>query len=261
MSRSLVQNLIDTTKEPDWKKLNKFILACGCAHNPKEFVAAILTNAVEICKFEQAIVFFMNNNKKVIHNHLVNFSMNNRDFYMNSYAYAKDNIEFSLVQEYRERPNVIDLILYDWKDEADNEFIKDYLRPLGLTYSLGLVFFDLYGNYRTVMSLDKFSKHCFTESELLNMYWAFPHLANLHKNFFYKPDENDNSIEIFTGENSGLTKREAEIANLLCDGMSPSNVSKTLYISIATTYKHISNIYEKLGISSQRELLALMLSK
>lgn len=261
MSRHMVQDMIDISSEPDWKKINNFILACESSHNPKELVASILTNAVDICRFEQAIVFFMDNNKKVTHNHLVNFSQNNRDFYLNSYAYAKDNIKFSLVQEYRERPNVVDLILINWQDEEDNEFIKDYIRPLGLTYSLCLVFYDSYGNYRTVMSLDRFVKPCFTPKELLNMYCAFPHLANLHKNYFYKPENGDQAVEVFTKDNSNLTRREAEIANLLCDGMSPSNVSKTLYISIATTYKHISNIYEKLGISSQRELLALMLSK
>ena len=58
-----------------------------------------------------------------------------------------------------------------------------------------------------------------------------------------------------------LTKREIEITNLLCQGMTVQNISSVLYIALTTTYKHIANIYKKLGVSSQQELLVKMLNR
>ena len=56
-----------------------------------------------------------------------------------------------------------------------------------------------------------------------------------------------------------LTSREAEIANLLCRGVSTANINRALYIAQSTTYKHIEHIYEKLHVSSQQELLVRLL--
>jgi DNA-binding CsgD family transcriptional regulator len=41
--------------------------------------------------------------------------------------------------------------------------------------------------------------------------------------------------------------------------MTPTTISKSLYISKATTYKHIAHIYEKLHVSSLQELLVRLL--
>ena len=56
-----------------------------------------------------------------------------------------------------------------------------------------------------------------------------------------------------------LTKREQEVVELLCRGLSPAHVSKTLKISVSTAYKHIAHIYKKLNVSSQQELLVKVL--
>ena len=73
--------------------------------------------------------------------------------------------------------------------------------------------------------------------------------------------DNKESIVQSPWKNYGLTKRETEIANLLCQGMTVQNISAVLYIVVTTTYKHIAHIYEKVGVSSQQELLVKMLNK
>lgn len=87
---------------------------------------------------------------------------------------------------------------------------------------------------------------------------AIPHLNNLHKNFYYQGFSRK-VIKRATWETANLTARETEIANLLCQGISPANISRTLYISLSTTYKHIANIYKKMHVSSQQELLVRLL--
>ncbi|HEX9060067.1 MAG TPA: helix-turn-helix transcriptional regulator [Clostridia bacterium] len=53
-----------------------------------------------------------------------------------------------------------------------------------------------------------------------------------------------------------LTSREKEIAKLLLQGMSASEISKKLQISLNTVKCHISSIYKKVGVKSRYELIA-----
>ncbi len=263
MSQREITDLIDVTAQPDWQRVNDFVIACGAAHDPKGFVAALLNSAPEICGFERAFVFFFDGNGKVIHQELSNISVETSEYYMSSFAYNPEtgSDPFSIDQYHRLAPGGSGIRVINWLDEPETEFIRDYIRPQNLSHTMALLFFDLYGKIRTTVALDKLTKKTWSKRELTNVYFAFPHLSNLYKNFFYSEENSWGKIKAFSPDNSGLTKRESEIANLLCQGVSPANVSSTLYISIATTYKHISNIYEKLGVSSQRELLALMLSR
>lgn len=52
----------------------------------------------------------------------------------------------------------------------------------------------------------------------------------------------------------GLTKREAQIAVLICKGLSNREIAEEFVISEATVKKHISNIFDKLGIEKREEL-------
>lgn len=53
---------------------------------------------------------------------------------------------------------------------------------------------------------------------------------------------------------AGLTKREAELAVLVCRGCSNGEIAEELVISQATVKKHMSNIFEKTGIKGREEL-------
>ena len=52
----------------------------------------------------------------------------------------------------------------------------------------------------------------------------------------------------------GLTRRECEVAALICQGMSNAEIAENLCISEATVKKHISNIFEKLGCSRREQI-------
>lgn len=52
-----------------------------------------------------------------------------------------------------------------------------------------------------------------------------------------------------------LTKRERQIAELIGRGLSNREIGEELYISEATVKKHISHIFEKLGIESRKDLM------
>lgn len=52
-----------------------------------------------------------------------------------------------------------------------------------------------------------------------------------------------------------LTKRESEVLQLLVDGKSNSEISKTLVICLPTVKTHVSRIFTKLGVSSRSEAI------
>ena len=59
----------------------------------------------------------------------------------------------------------------------------------------------------------------------------------------------------------GLTKRELEIAGLIAQGKSNGEIAEQLYISETTVKKHVSNMFEKMGISKREELMRIALGE
>jgi len=54
-----------------------------------------------------------------------------------------------------------------------------------------------------------------------------------------------------------LSDREKEILQYTIKGFSPKQVAETLFISIYTVRKHISNIYEKLHVNTNTQIMTL----
>ncbi|MNN62735.1 Transcriptional regulatory protein UhpA [compost metagenome] len=74
------------------------------------------------------------------------------------------------------------------------------------------------------------------------------------------PSLDDKVDKVFEQFGRGvLTRREGEVVRLLLEGHSNISVSQRLGISPGTVRVHRQNLYEKLGIGSQSELLALFI--
>ena len=61
-----------------------------------------------------------------------------------------------------------------------------------------------------------------------------------------------------TGDLSGLSDREREIANLIAGGASNPDIARTLFLSRKTVERHVSNILGKLGVKNRAQLAATM---
>lgn len=56
------------------------------------------------------------------------------------------------------------------------------------------------------------------------------------------------------GQKYGLTTRELEIVGAIVDGRSNRDIATALDITLATVKNHLTNIFDKTGVSSRLEL-------
>jgi DNA-binding CsgD family transcriptional regulator len=52
---------------------------------------------------------------------------------------------------------------------------------------------------------------------------------------------------------AGLTERQAEVLELLAEGMTDGGIAQRLVLSVRTVNRHVSSILDKLGVRSRRE--------
>ena len=246
-------------QELPWNRLYRFINKCGSIHELRSFSIQVLQGIHEFVPFDRGLVYFLDGNQKVHNQYLLNIKDSWSNLYLDYYSKASFN-RFSIAErsitEIAGKPYIH---VIRWDEEPVSDFITDYIKAQELRLTLAFVLFDLNGVPRTAFALDRLTPAEFTDQELDLLYILVPSLNNLHKNFYAKPiGETDFKDNIW--EAAGLTEREIEVVNLLCQGISPNNISKALHIAVSTTYKHVAHIYEKMGVSSLQELLVRILN-
>ena len=61
-------------------------------------------------------------------------------------------------------------------------------------------------------------------------------------------------------ERFGLTRREIEVLHLVTQGKTNKEIAAKLYISPLTVRTHLEHVYQKLGVGSRTEAVAVVLS-
>lgn len=245
----------------DWEQLYKFIVKCGKEHDPYHFATVICDGLKDFLDIDSAEIFFLDGNRNLVDQYLYNFSANWIRIF-NEY-YSKLN-ETTTIYGWRaavNEPDSTPFISYiRWWDMPESEFIRDYIRENAINESLTFVLFDLNRQPRTVLNFDMRHGKKFKSQDIDILNELVPALNNLHKNFYVKiPGGVRYSNPLYT--DAKLTDREVEIVDLICQGVSPANISKILHIATSTTYKHIAHIYEKFHVSSRQALLVKLLNQ
>jgi DNA-binding CsgD family transcriptional regulator len=244
--------MISRTDIP-WSRINAFLLDCGKVCHPKEFSIHLLKKLYSLVPYDAGMVFFLDTTGAIIDEFLLNIEPQIIRDYKEYYS-KLDGGRYSISARIREKKvyNRIQECVQDWSIEKNNEFVAVYVRPQGIQYSLGLELCDINDSVKSVCIINRNRQAKFCDVEMRIMATIFPHLRNLHRNLFFQTMESDASANSAL---SCLTARESEIVALLCKGIGPRLISRDLFISRATVYRHIANIYSKLDISSIQELV------
>ena len=141
----------------------------------------------------------------------------------------------------------------DEKTEDNSAFVDDYVRSLRLYHSMGIGLSDQENCIRSIIVLDRMQDIPFSHQELELVKLLQPLLENYHIDLLLEAEAASSPLQVLK-QTYFLTKREAEIVELLMDGLTPALIGKRVSISVATVYRHIANIYQKCHISNRQEL-------
>jgi DNA-binding CsgD family transcriptional regulator len=244
-----------------WMKINDFLLDIGNIRDPKEFCVQVLDKIYPLIPFDQARIYFLNESGKICDEVLYGVEKRWSDVYREYYSILENcrySISTIIENGFYSIPNLMASV-YNWGNYECDEFITDYIKPQGLNHSIGFGFHNANSFIKCAYTLDRTSKTGYTHEEIDLLNVIQPHLDNLHMNLFVLALKNNTFIKKTEVQNP-LTKRESELAELLCNGMTPTRISKQLFISLPTVYRHIANIHEKLNVSNRQELLLKLMS-
>ncbi len=248
---------MENTRDLLFEKIYNFALGCGEFGDPKSFAVDSLPLLEKLCRFDRATIYFFDPNGRVCDQYLTDTDRHWSSLYLEYYSKVESE-RYGLSQV--PGLDLAELPIYpiDWSKEPESEFVTDFIKPRGITFSVGILLCDLKGIRRSMICLDKKTSVNFTPGEIQALSLAAPVMKNLYRNFYYS-SAYPVSIEKNTWVTQNLTDREIEVANLLCQGFTPVNIGRLLHIAPTTVSKHIAHIYKKLQISSRQELLLRMM--
>lgn len=254
-----------------WVKIHEFLLDIGSVRDPKELCVRAIQKIHLLIPYDQARLYFVSETGKIHDQYLVGVEQVWSDLYLEYYSKV-ENGRYSIpyrIEHYARAeedryvvpPGIVGFraipriqgAVYDWMNCGRDQFIMEYIRPQGLKHSAGFSLHDADGLTRCVFCIDRTDRWGYSQREIDIMCIIQPHLDNLHRNLFVlsSPSTQVPKAEV----EAVLTRRELQIARLLCKGMTPAQISQTLILSQATVYRHIANIHAKLGVSNRQELL------
>jgi DNA-binding CsgD family transcriptional regulator len=238
-----------------WMKINDFILETGNIREPKTFSVRAVQALNALIPYDQARIYYVNDNGKIYDEALFGVDKEWSRIYLEYYSRNKD-CGYSISPRLVPSSPLISVRgaggkIHRWVDEPKSEFILDYIRPLGLRHSTGFCLHDAGNSIKCVCSLDRIRDIEYTERETTLLRIVLAHLDNLHRNMFVFQERPPHCVD----ERPGLTKREQEIADLIRKGITPANIGRKLYLSLATVYRHIANLHLKLKVSNRQELI------
>jgi DNA-binding CsgD family transcriptional regulator len=252
------EQTVDSLDIP-WLKINELVLMSGDIRDPRELCVDVVRRLPALIPYDQARVYFVNDNGRVYDEELFGADKSWSRAYIDYFSHIRDGL-YSCPVTPESRflyPNFLGNY-HDWQCAEPDEFVTEYIRPQGLRFSLGFGFQDAGNMIKCVCTLDRTSFKGFSNREINTLGIVQAHMGNLHKNLFVL-NLSDSNYQSHILADASLTEREAEIACLLCDGITPKAISKKLIISLATVNKHISNIYSKLHIGSRQQLFLKLL--
>ena len=240
--------------------MHEFLLDVGNVREPRELAVQVIRKVYALIPYDQARVYFVDNDGKVCDAVLVGVDPTWNDVYLDYYSRIENGRWSIPARVERSRDSIPGTRgkVYDWTKLEHDEFVDEYIRPQRLHYTAGFAFLDAGGLVKSVYCLDRTGRGGYTQREIDIMSIVQPHLDNLHQNLFVlasarMPALNADVCKL-------LTKRESQIARVLCQGMTPARISRALFVSLPTVYRHIANIHAKLDVSNRQELILKLLS-
>ena len=152
-----------------------------------------------------------------------------------------------------EKPDIV-LLDINLNDELDGVDLAHYINA---NYSLPIIFLTANSDRNTIDRSKQTRPNAFLVKPFSNED-LFSAIEIAHFNHEIQTEENKNTkINILQSalEKYQITSREEEIILMVSQGFRHKEISQRLFISEATVKRHLSNIYQKVGVQSSIDAL------
>ena len=127
------------------------MLECGSVHEWKDFSIGVITRLKRICDYNHGRIYFINGNGKISDQYIIGLDKKWVSAYHEYYSKIL-NGRYAIPTQLSENipPHDKPVHMRDWSQAENDEFVVDYVRALGINYSLGFSLFDTDGNAKLV---------------------------------------------------------------------------------------------------------------
>lgn len=242
------------TAYPDlpWSRINDCLLEVGSVHNISEFGLRALLCLADLVPFDVNGVYAVND-------------ATGRMCTRATSAEASKWVELYNNYYWKTQPNLPTLktMIFNWHDLRHTEYVTDFLNPQEIGFSASIYHLESIDNFTGGFVLHRSkTSSCFSEQERLILEVIQPHLVNFHQiNTLLATYDVQRFPDATTlaSDYKCLTKREAEIAALICCKFQTSMIATRLLISSLTVYRHVANIFTKFNVFNREELVEKIL--
>lgn len=239
--------------EPLWPQIHDYLAEVGAAKNVDQFASLVLTGIGRLIPFDTNGVFGVIDAAGIASIRCTVAEPGKWISRFNQY-YWRLLPEIGLKS--------VQTGIINWRDYRSTEYVTDFLKPQGIWYSIGAICLGRSEHSTGWLVLHRSkSGPVFDEHDKFILDVIQPHLSNLY-NLYVKlaaSSQTSRDADDLKAEYQRLTKREAEVAALLCKGFNTELIGSLLVISPRTVHKHIENIFEKLRVTSRQELLVKLI--
>ena len=248
--------------ETEWLVMNDLILKLNSIETDPEFRKTILEQLRILIPYESAAFFFADLAKQL------SFS---KDISLDATKKIPPvgvNIPKRVIEQYVDDDYVYDPafviptdvaragIVFRESDFAEEPHFADFQKKqMGGRHSITCMLFTDEGHLGSFNLNRLGSDEPFSERDVHILRILAPHIANRLNHFhlvFSAPEDNGHLAEEFH-----LSERELDVVHCIADGMDNSQTAEKLCITIGTVKRHLNSVFEKTGVESRTQLLAL----
>lgn len=153
----------------------------------------------------------------------------------------------------KEQPNIV-LIDINLNDELDGVDLAHYINS---NYSLPIIFLTANSDRNTIERSKQTRPNAFLVKPFSNedLFSAIEIALFNHEMQREETKKNKTNLLQTAIERHQITSREEEIILMVSQGFRHKEISQRLFISEATVKRHLSNIYQKIGVQSSIDAL------
>lgn len=251
-----------TLETNDWVFINNITYRIHAINDVLQMQKSVLENLKHIIHYDKASFYLTERQGEHIFRCPVGVNITDEELqeYINKYEEI-DYLKYVAISAKSGVYRHTDLFTDSAREQT--EFYKVVFVPCGIHYGvlLTVVYNDIYlgavSLYRSKSGVD------FSDRDLFILSMLKDHLGiRLYREFLQESSGSNMqktglNVSEFSARYS-LTPREAEIVNLLYQGLTNEEICRKLYICINTLKKHNLNIYKKLGINSRLQLFRIL---